>query len=345
MNHILRAAHGAWLGAILALPAAAPAQGLFKRTEPLEVTITTSLKALLKDRDSTQRVIHGAELSYKDTAGSMVTIPVGLRTRGHFRRLVRNCDFPPIKLEIAKTATRKTVFDGNRILKIATNCRPGNAEFEQYILQEYTLFKMYATLTPWSYRTRLAHITYNDSTAKMKPVQSWAFFVEDDADLAQRRNAKRMETKGAMFDDLEPEKTGYMNLFQYMIGNTDWSVGGLHNVTLLRDSTAIVHAVPFDFDWSGAVDARYAFPDASLNLRNVRERVWRGDCRSAEALAPTFEHFIAKRPAMDSIFVAVEAMTPAVKEKMKKYFAEFWPMLDNPKKTATVFARTCKERN
>ena len=341
MNRLLRTC----LGACLVMPAIAEAQGLFKKNEPLQVTLTTSLRSLLRDRDSTKRILHGAELTYKDSTGAVVKIPAGLRTRGHFRRLDRNCEFPPIKLEITKEAARKTVFDGNRTLKVATNCRPGNAEYEQYILKEYALFRMYQTLTPWSYSTRLAHITYNDSTGKTKPVESWAFFVEDDGDLAQRRQGKKFETKGAYFDDLEPEKTGYMNMFEYMIGNTDWSVGALHNVTLLRDSLAVIHPVPFDFDWSGAVDARYAFPDASLNTSSVRTRVWRGDCRSAEVMAPIIQHFLSRRAAMDSILPGIDAMAPATREKMNKYFAEFWPMLNDPKKAVSSFGRTCKDRN
>jgi len=336
---------GVLLGASLLLPAAVRAQGLFKKSEPLEVTLTTSLKALLKDRDSTKQVLHGAELAYKDSAGALVKLSVALRTRGHFRRLERNCDFPPIKLEIAKEAARRTLFDGNRTLKIATNCRPGNAEYEQYVLKEYTLFRMYQALTPWSYRTRLAHITYYDSTGKTKPVESWAYFVEDDGDLAQRRQVKKFETKGAYFDDLEAEQSGYMNLFAYMIGNTDWSVGGLHNVTLLRDSLSIIHPVPFDFDWSGAVDARYAAPDPSLNINSVRTRIWRGDCRNAEAMTPIVQRFLARRAAMDSVPLGVTAMTPATREKMSRYFAEFWPMLNDPRKLVSGFVRTCKDRN
>jgi hypothetical protein len=177
-------------------------------------------------------------------------------------------------------------------------------------------------------------------------VQSWAFLVEDDGDLAQRRNAKRFETKGATFDDIEPEKLGLMQLFAYMVGGTDWSVSGLHNVTLLRDSIGGVHAVPFDFDWTGAVDARYAFPDKSLHISSVRTRLWRGDCRTAEAMTPTIERFLARRAAMDSAYTTLSPMmTPAVTEKMRKYFAEFWPLLDNPKKLVAEFKRTCKVGN
>lgn len=291
-----------------ALPFVVQAQGLFKKTEPLEITITTSLAKVIKDRDSTDRVTHGAELAYKDSAGTEVKVAITLRTRGHFRRQVRNCDFPPLKVEMTKAAAKNTVFEGNRTLKLASSCRPSNDDYEQYILQEAAVFRMYQVITPWSYRVRLAHVTYNDSTGKAKPVQSWAFFVEDDGDLAQRRGVKKFEIKGARFDDLEPVLWGKLQLFQYMIGNTDWSVSGLHNITLFKDTAAVIHPVPYDFDWSGAVNTRYAFPDKSLSIRSVVDRLWRGDCSTAEQLAPSIAHFKERRAALDSAYTTIAAL-------------------------------------
>lgn len=329
----------------LAGPIAAGAQGLFKRTEPLEVTITTGLAKLVDDRDSTDRVLHSAELAYKDSAGLAVKVPITLRTRGHFRRQFRNCDFPPLKIEIAKSAANNTVFDGNRTLKLASSCQPTRPEYEQYILQEAALYRMYMAVTPWSYRVRLAHVTYQDSSGKAKAVKSWAFFVEDDGDLAQRRDVKKFETKGALFDDVEKDKWGYTQLFEYMIGNTDWSVSGLHNITLLRDTTGGIHAVPYDFDWSGAVNARYAYPDKSLPIRAVLDRLWRGDCRTAEQLKPAIDHFKSRRAALDSAVTTIDAMTPAVKQRMQKYFADFWTLVDDPRRAVTEFKRTCAVGN
>lgn len=339
-----RCARGLLALALIA-PAPALAQGLFRKSDPLEITITTGLGALIRDRDSTDRVMHGAELSYKDSSGTAVKVAVSLRTRGHFRRQARNCDFPPLKVDMTKEAAKNTLFEGNRTLKLASSCRPTRNEYEQYILQEFALYRMYQALTPWSFRTRLVHVTYQDSTGKTRLVQSWAFFVEDDGDLSQRRNSRKFEIKGASFDDLEATKLGYIQLFQYMSGNTDWSVSGLHNITLLQDSIGVVHPVPFDFDWSGAVDARYAFPDKSLPIQLVRQRLWRGDCRSAEAMTSIIERFLSRRAEMDSAYMTLAPVTPPVREKMRKYFAEFWPMLDNPKRLVSDFKRTCMAGN
>lgn len=330
---------------LAATAAPAFAQGLFKKSEPLQLTITTGLGALIRDRDSTSRTLHGAELAYKDSAGAVIKVAIALRTRGHFRRQTRNCDFPPLKIEVAKTAAKKTVFDGNRVLKLASSCRPESAEYEQYILKEAAVFRMYQAITPWSYRVRLAHVTYQDSLGKVKPVVSWAFLVEDDGDLAQRREVKKFETQGAYFDDLEPETWGKVQLFEYMVGNTDWSVAGLHNITLLKDTAAVVRPVPYDFDWTGAVDARYAFPDKSLPIRFVRDRLWRGDCRPAEQLAPTFDFFKSRREAIEAAYNDIEALSAANKEKMRRYLAEFWAAIESPKRAASEFKRSCADRN
>ncbi|MBA4072859.1 MAG: hypothetical protein C0497_13625 [Gemmatimonas sp.] len=309
--------------------------------EPLEVTITTGLAKLVNDRDSTDRVLHPAVLVYKDSTGIAVTVPITLRTRGHFRRQFRNCDFPPLKLETTRVAANNTLLQGNRTLKLASSCRPTRPEYEEYILLEAALYRMYMALTPWSYRVRLAYVTFQDSNRRVKSVKSWAFFVEDDGELAERRKVRKFETKGVFFENLEPEKWGYTQLFEYMIGNTDLSVSALHNITLLKDTLGLVHAVPYDFDWSGAVNARYAFPDKSLPIRTVRERMWRGDCRPAQDLAPAIAHFQSRRAALDSAVTTIDALAPAAKERMQKYFADFWTLVENPRRAAAEFKRTC----
>jgi hypothetical protein len=93
------------------------------------------------------------------------------------------------------------------------------------------------------------------------------------------------------------------------------------------------------------VDARYAFPDKSLPIRTVRDRLWRGDCRPADLLAPTLTRFLERRPAIDSAYTTIEALSPAAKQRMTRYFAEFWKLIENPAKAAAEFKRTCSDRN
>lgn len=43
---------------------------------------------------------------------------------------------------------------------------------------------------------------------------------------------------------LDPAQTVFMAVFQYFIGNTDWSIRALHDIVLLTDSASRVLPVP-----------------------------------------------------------------------------------------------------
>ena len=50
-------------------------------------------------------------------------------------------------------------------------------------------------------------------------------------------------------------------MFQYLIGNTDFALSALHNAELLGRENGDYWPIVYDFDFSGAVNARYATPD------------------------------------------------------------------------------------
>ncbi len=310
---------------------AAGAQGLFRGTAPLEVTLVTELKVLVRDRDSTKFGPHPATLTYRDSAGASRSFPATLRARGHFRRQARNCGFPPLKLEFERNAARGLLFQGNANLKITTNCRPGSAEFEQYILAEYALYRAYQIVSPRHFRTRLAKITYHDSTNATGDVTSWAFFIEDDKEVARRFQTEMDETKGALFRDLSTEQLAITALFEYMVANTDWSISGLHNVALMRDSVGQIHTVAYDFDWSGAVNTRYAFPDERLGIRATTDRLYRGPCLAQEVWAPVFARFNAARPAIEAMYESIPSLDPQRKRTTLAYLGEFYRTINDPR--------------
>ena len=109
------------------------------------------------------------------------------------------------------------------------------------------------------------------------------------------------DVKGAGSADLEPRTAAIMGLFQYMIGNTDYSVPVLHNVELMARDTS-VYPIAYDFDFSGAVNARYATVDPSLSIRRVRDRLYRGYCVPSDAYAPAFALFKAKRDSIYALY-------------------------------------------
>jgi len=70
-----------------------------------------------------------------------------------------------------------------------------------------------------------------------------------------------------------------MAVFQYLIGNTDWSIQYRQNIKLINVyKSSLPVAVPYDFDHAGMVDAPYAKPAPELQLLAVTERRYRGYC-------------------------------------------------------------------
>ena len=331
------------LAAPWCLGVAAEAQPLFKTDVPLTVTITTNLRDLLRERDSTELQWHGAAFAYTDADGAAKTIATELRARGHFRRQARNCAFPPLFLRVDRDARENSVLQGNPRLKIVTPCRPTSPEYQQYIYVEYLMYRTYATINDVHHRTRLAKITYQDSLNRVKPIEVVGFFLETEEEVADQNALESVDQAGAVFDDVVAEPLRRVSLWNYWIGNTDWSVAALHNIELFRNATGDYVTVAYDYDWSGAVNARYSFPNPMLGIRNVRERLHRGPCLSAADWAPTVAHWQSKRAAIDALW---SAPFPGLEDRRrldtKAYLDELWPVLADPAKFERDVLKKCQ---
>ena len=160
--------------------------GLFDSDGILEFRLATDLKALMDDRDSLKAGYHPGTLSYVDAAGQRTSIEVQLKTRGHWRRQKKNCDFAPLKVDFpkAKDQPAGSPFAGEGDLKLVTHCRTRDASFEQYVMREFMVYRLYNMITPVSFRARLARVTYVDLAGKQDSITRYAFFLEDDKRLA-----------------------------------------------------------------------------------------------------------------------------------------------------------------
>lgn len=332
------------LAGILAISSVAQGQRLFRSTEPVEVTFTTNLRAIVRERDSTKLNPYGALMTYKDSSGKEVNVPVTLRARGHFRRQARNCHFPPIRWDAKRDVVQGTLFQGLTTMKITTSCRPGQDDYEQYILGEYAVYRAYALISPIHFRTRLARITYRDSAKATGDVTSWAFFIEDDGEMARQNRVKKVETKGALFDDVQEKQLMRTTLFEYMIGNTDVSISGLHNIVLVRDSTTLdILPIAYDFDFSGLVNPRYATTDPRLPIKRVTERLHRGPCKPVATWKPIFAEFLAKKNAIDSIYGSIAPMKPGRAKDSKEFLSDFWRVIGDEKLAKREISDTCQK--
>ena len=315
-------------------------QKLFSQDSVIRFTLTTNLRAITRARTGEPRY-HMAKLAYSDTGAAPITIPLRVRGRGHWRRA--NCEMPPLLLNFWTDSSKKTLFARLDRGRLVVHCR-NNDTYEQYVLQEFQLYRIYNLLTPFSHRARLAHVTYVDSASGRQVAARHGFILEDDDDMAERNGGKQNELKGAKVGDLDPYTDALVGVFQYLIGGTDWSVAGLHNVQLVSLPDGAVHAVAYDFDWSGAVNASYAKPDYRLPITAVRQRLFRGYCAPPEQFARVFALFNEKKPEIYALYSdhVGRLMNPDVVRRTLEYFDDFYATLNDPRRAADL-VRSCKQ--
>lgn len=240
---------------------------------------------------------------------------------------------PPIRLNLPEKAVKGTPFEGVNKPKLVSFCKDQD-QYEQYVLQELQLYRAYQLLTPISHKARLARVTYSDSASGKAMTTRYAILYEEPEAMARRMEGTILDQKGARARDLDPQQSILMQLFEYMIANTDFSIAGLHNVELLaRKSDGVVFPIAYDFDFSGAVNAAYATVDPSLRVRHVRERQFRGYCATPEDMAPTFALFNAKKDAIYALYQdeVGKLMNKRVIDDTLKFFDDFYKTINDPR--------------
>ncbi len=248
-------------------------KGLFDSDDILEITLNGDTRELLNDRYKEPKNFP-FRLSYMQKDSGVITILTEARTRGNFRRIKENCYYPPILLQFPKgSGNKSSIFKNSVKLKLVMPCKGA-----QFVVYEWLVYRLYNIITPKSFRARLVKVKLVSSKNNKGPDPFYGILLEDEKQMA-KRNGTISRKKG-----LRPEHTDFssfltMAVFEYMIGNTDWSVQFLQNIKLIAaDSNAIPTTVPYDFDMSGIVNSPYAKPAEELKMYSVRQRRYRGYC-------------------------------------------------------------------
>ncbi len=319
-----------------------PEMDPFESDEPIRISLEFDMKKFLREKygDEYQEAV----LRYTSVTGSPVERRIRIRSRGDFRR--SHCNFPPVKLNFKKTGDGEGYLNDITSLKLVTHCK-GSSTYQQYILKEYLVYRMFNILTDNSYRVRLFEIEYVDSEGRRKTLHKYGFIIESHNHLAQRLNALRIERQGIPTWLTEPYQTNLMTLFQYMIGNTDWAIMNQHNIRLFKSADYRVTypiAIPYDFDYCGMVNADYAVPPEGLGIESVRERVYRGYCMDREE---DYQEYIrAFLDHKDELFALVEhfpLLDASNRNEMLEYLGEFFMIVENPKMTRMYIINRCRK--
>ncbi len=305
----------------------------FMDEQPLAITITTDMGAMLyrKMKDSTQHATFSCVLP----DSSVVKENIRIQARGHMRRAM--CDIPPLKLLFRNESSPRLSCLNS--LKLVNCCRFRAAD-EQFVLKEYLIYKMYNMLTEKSFRARLVNITFEDTKDKKEPINKYGFVLEDVDALAKRNKCKEVDSVKLHPDATDREQMTLVALFEYMIGNTDWSVPNNHNIKLIvpkKDKKARPYGVPYDFDHSGMVNTDYAAPDAIMGIETVVERLYRGFPRTMEELQAALQVFKDNKEKMYAMVLNFEPLKMPLRKSMIRYLDEFYGVIEKPKNVQVVF--------
>jgi hypothetical protein len=230
-----------------------------------------------------------------------------------------------------KDQLKGTVFGGQGSLKLVTHCEKA-PRYEQSLLVEYGVYRAYNQLTDMSHRARLARITYADTRDSTRTITRYGFFLEADKDMAERNGGRLLEHSGGSYSEMEPGQMDLVGVFEWLIGNTDWSVVMSHNIRLVQlEGKEWLYPVAYDFDFSGLVNAPYSMPDARLPIKSVRQRLYRGLCRPLDVMAPTLERFMARREAIEQAFRTVPDLDPKRLKEVTDYLKDGFTTMAKPK--------------
>ena len=299
---------------------------LFSNKKPLKIKLNYSNKNLNKNtNDSTfikSKLIFFEKKINKE-------IQVSLRARGNFRR--KHCYFTPVKIKIKKSDALNTIFSDNRTLKLVLPCK-NNRDKNDNILKEFIAYKIYEIISLYYFKTRRLEVDYtNQKNNKGINYNLAGFLIEDDDKVAKRFDGKIVKRK---ISPLAMDDFNSVNLsfFNFLIGNTDFSIAHQHNGKLLFYEKKII-PIPYDFDLTGWVKPKYGLGITNRLGYSFEERNYIGFKRGKNIYSKVRNHYLRLK---EKIFNIVELHESEFEYKksydlMMDYLREFYEILEDDK--------------
>ncbi len=310
---------------------------LFDSDEVLSITLSGNLRDVLNDRTKVPKN-YPLTLSYRKEDSTEVILQVEVRTRGHFRRMRENCGYPPLLIQFPKEGPHtNSVFKNQNKLKLVMPCKG-----DDYVVREWLVYKLYNLVTPKSFRARLVKVTLEDDKRKKGATPFYGLLLEEEKQMAKRNKLVAVDRK-LQPGEVQADEFINMTVFEYLIGNTDWSIQYLQNIKLLaKDSMAVPVAVPYDFDHAGIVNAPYARPAEELQMSGIRQRRYRGYCVKDMKV---FEKVIARYNELKKDIYSLYGNCTLLDEKYIKstikFLDDFYDTINDPKEWQKDFAYPC----
>lgn len=315
---------------------------LFEDETLLEITLSFDLSSYLKTK-SKKEYMKG-RITFPLENADTITKNINIKARGIFRH--EWCYYGPMELNFKKTDFGYSDLNSIKKIKLVLQCTSGS-ESEKNILTEYLIYKMFNVLTDTSFRVRLLKINYVDSENKKKPFTQFGFFLEPVKMLSARTNSIEIESRALNQKSIFPRMMDRVAIFNYMIGNYDWAVPNQHNIKVLKplvlDPSNLAAAVPYDFDFTGLVNASYAIPEDKITgTTNIRERIFLGVCRTKEEYQKDLLEFVEKKDDFYRVINEFPYLNTKQKKDLVMYLDEFFDLSTGKQSIVNIFLNNCK---
>ncbi len=299
-----------------------------------EITLKTDMKLLQKNKNNEES--QPAELSFIANDTSILNFEISVKARGNMRK--KTCQFAPMKLNFSKKDLKSLGFEPVDKYKLVCQCAAGKSG-EQLLLKEYLAYKLYNIITDNSFKVHLFTINYISPPCK-KIKKRYGFLIESEKELAERLDGVELDTEDVNIEKVKRENIIEIGMFQYMIGNTDYSTLEMHNlIAIEKKKSDLAVLVAYDFDYSGLVDAKYAIPNPVLPTKDVKERWFNIKGCSRKEIETQFEHFREHKDEIINYCKEFKILNKKSYYSSLDYISEFFEIIDKPGARSDQFIR------
>ena len=299
----------------------------------IQVQIKTDLKTIIKNK--TKPIYQPAMVTFGNGPLSNKTYEAKVKARGNIRRKI--CYYPPIHIKF-----QKSTFEFSK-LKWVNVCKSGRT-MQENLLEEYLIYKLYALLTDHSFGVRLFEAQFVHPESDEESLKAYGFLIEPVKALAKRTDTKEYEPSIIRPRILDRYFYPLLSVFEYLVGNSDWHVDNLHNLKFLRSGERnSVIPVPYDFDYSGFVNASYAIPHESLPIKEVTERHNKAHCMTPEELEEVLKLVLSKKAELLNEVATFELLPEKSRAALVRYLEAGFEVLAGKKLPKRIFVDNCKE--
>ena len=298
---------------------------LLTKDSAVVIDLLADIDSLILTKD--EEKVYPATLSFLDKSGTKFSEEIKIEARGKTRKSI--CASPPLRFLFSTPLLKKHDLANYTELKMVTPCKENMAS-EDLVIKELLCYQLYRELTDNSFRAQPAKLKITQKGRTQANPEQVAFFIEPKEEMARSLGGELLDETVTKIKTIDIKSYNLLVLFQYMIGNTDWNLARRHNIKLVKvEGKSAPIPVPYDFDYSGLVNAEYAVPHPNLPIKNIRDRFFQWKGKDTEILKEPIATLIKKKPALFNLLENCQMKDQKEKRSMIDYVKAFYEIIES----------------